>query len=117
MSLHDTRLRELWLADGMLVLGLDSHAGDERLTLIYTGIAWFESTADPKVGLGGPTGYGDLGYCEVDALPGEVLEHRLLFSTGIELAVVFRGFRLQRAKHAEPGAAADGGGMTAFPGS
>lgn len=105
VSLHDARLRELRLADGTLVLGLDSYAGDERLTLTYTGVERFESAADPAVGLGGPAGYGDLGYCEVDALPGGAFEHRLLFSTGIELAVVFRGFRLQRAAHAGPDAA------------
>jgi hypothetical protein len=105
VSLHDARLRALRLVDGTLVLGLDSLAGDERLTLTYTGVERFESVADPKVGLGGPAGYGDLGYYEVDALPGGTLEHRLLFSTGIELIVVFRDFRLQRARHAEPGAA------------
>src|SRR5262249_13526153 len=84
-SVHDSRLRELRVAAGKLVLGLDSYAGDERLTLPYPGVERFESTADPEVGLGGPAGYGDLGYWEVDALPGEALEHRLLFSTGIEL--------------------------------
>ncbi len=109
VSLHDTRLRELLLADGTLVMELDSHAGDERLTLIYTGVERFGTTANPNVGLGGPAGYGDLGYCEVDALPSGALEHRLLFSTGIELSVVFHEFSLQRAEHAEPGAAADPG--------
>lgn len=110
VSLHDTRLRELQLADGTLTLGLDSYAGDERLTLTYAGVERFESTADPEVGLGGPAGYGDLGYCEVDALPGGTFEHRLLFSTGIELAVVFREFRLQRARHAVPRTAPGDGG-------
>lgn len=109
VSLHDTRLRELRLADGSLLLRLDSYAGDERLTLTYTGVERFESAADPKVCLGGPAGYGDLGYCEVDALPGGTFEHRLLFSTGIELAVVFRGFRLQQARPAELGVADDRG--------
>lgn len=97
VSLHDARLRELRLVDGTLTLGLDSHAGDERLTLTYTGVERFESTSDPEVGLGGPAGYGDLGYHEVSVLPDGAFEHRLLFSTGIELVVVFRGFRLQRA--------------------
>jgi hypothetical protein len=59
------------------------------------------------LGWGSPAGYGDLGYWEVDALSGGAFEHRLLFSTGIELAVVFRGSRLQRANHAEPDAAPD----------
>src|SRR5262245_9749497 len=70
VSLHDTRLRELRILPGVgtVSLGLDSYAGDERLTLTYSGVERFESTADPKIGLGGPAGYGDLGYCEVDVL-------------------------------------------------
>lgn len=99
VSLHDARLRRLVFADSTLVLGLE---GDERLTLTYTGVERFESDADPDVGLPGPAGYGDLGYCEVDVLPGGAIEHRLLFSSGIELAVVFRDFRLERASHTEP---------------
>jgi hypothetical protein len=99
VSLHDTRLRKLRLIPGerSLALELDSHAGDERFTLTYTDVTRFESEADPKLGLPGTAGYGDLGYCEVDALPNRTFEHRLLFSTGIELAVVFRGFQLRRA--------------------
>ena len=100
VSLHDSRLRVLRLADGMLTLELDSHAGDERLTLTYTDVERFESSADPEFGLRGPAGYGDLGCCEVDALPSGAFEHRMLFSTGIELAVVLRGFRLERARRA-----------------
>jgi hypothetical protein len=100
ISLHDTRLRELRLlvAEGSLSLGLDSYTGDERFTLVYSGVEFLESSADPNAALGGPAGYGDLGYCEVDVLPDGTFEHRLLFSTGIELAVRFRGFRLQRVK-------------------
>ena len=98
VSLHDTRLRELrlLLAERALTLALDSYSGDERFILTYMGVEHFESTADPEVGLGGPAGYGDLGYCEIDALPSGAFEHRLLFSTGIELAVAFQGFRLDR---------------------
>ncbi len=105
VSLHDTRLRELRLivADRTLALVLDTYAGDERLTLEYSGVERFESLADPEVGLCGPAGYGDLGYWEVDVLPHQAFEHRLLFSSGIELVVVLRGFRLQRFKSAEPG--------------
>lgn len=105
VSLHDCRLRELRLltAEGSLSLGLDSYAADERFTLVYTGVERFESSADPNVGLGSPAGYGDLGYCEVGILPSCAFEHRLLFSTGIELVVVFRGFTLVRASSAEPG--------------
>ncbi len=99
VSLHDARLRDLRLliAESSLSLVLSSYAGDERLTLLYSGVERFESTADPNVGLRGPFGFGDLGYCEVDVLPGGAFEHRLLFSSGIELTVVFRDFRLRRA--------------------
>jgi hypothetical protein len=97
--LHDTRLRELRLlvAERSLSVGFDSHSGRERFTLTYGGVERFESSADPKVGWNGPAGYGDLGYSEVDVLPAGAFEHRLLFSTGIELVVVFRDFSLQSA--------------------
>jgi hypothetical protein len=97
ISLHDTRLRDLRLRipESTLSLILDSYAGDEQFYLLYSGVERFESVADPEIGLGGPFGYGDLGYCEVDILPCGAFEHRLLFSSGIELVVVFRGFRLQ----------------------
>jgi hypothetical protein len=109
VSLHDARLRELRLlvAEGTLSLVLDSYAGDERFTLVYNGVIRFESSADPAVGLGGPAGYGDLGYCEIATLPDGALEHRLLFSTGIELAVAFCGFLLHRVKLAELAGADD----------
>ncbi len=104
VSLHDMRLRELRLriAEATLALGLDSDTGEGRLTLTYSGVEQFESSADPEVGLPGPAGYGDLGYAEVAALPDGAFEHRLLFSSGIELVVVFRGFKLQRAQRACP---------------
>ena len=68
-SLHDTRLRELqFLADeGLLSVTLDSLGGDVRFTLCYSGVKRLESAADPALCLGGPGGYGDLGYCEVAA--------------------------------------------------
>lgn len=98
VSLHDSRLRHLRLltAERFLSLALSNYAGDERITLHYSGVERFESTADPDAGLRGPFGYGDLGYCEVNLLPGGSFEHRLLFSSGIELVVAFRGFRLLR---------------------
>ena len=45
VSLHDTRLRELRLlvAEGSLTVGLENHAGNERLTLTYSGVERFES--------------------------------------------------------------------------
>jgi hypothetical protein len=99
VSLHDSRLRNLRLeiADGLLTLDLQSYSGEKLLGLVYEGVERFESLADPDIGLLGPAGYGDLGYSEVDILPNGAFEHRLLFSTGIELRVAFRGFKLLQA--------------------
>lgn len=96
ISLHDTRLRALVLlpADGSLRLELSSYSGKERIELVYQGVERLESSADPAMGLRGPHGYGDLGYDEVDVLPDGTFEHRILFSTGIEFRIVFRGFDL-----------------------
>lgn len=99
VPLHDSRLRELTIlpATQTARLVLDTYAGDERLTLTYGGVERVESTADPDVGLGGPHGYGDLGYDELDVLPTGAIEHRLLFSTGVELVLVFSSFAFTRA--------------------
>ncbi len=112
VSLHDTRLRELRLivAERSLSVALDSHSGRERFTLIYGGVERFESSADPKVGLNGPAGYRDLGYCEVDVLVAGAFEHRLLFSTGIEVGAwssEISGFCAP--SEIEPSASASGG--------
>lgn len=100
VSLHDSRLRTLVVtpASGTVQLALESHDGAERFILAYRGVELFESTADPAVGLGGPYGYGDFGYDEVDVLPNGAFEHRMLFSSGIELRVVFAGFELRRER-------------------
>lgn len=96
--LHDARLRDLRLdvTAGELVLSFD--AADEnggfgrRLRLAYRGVTLFRSAADPARGLGGPHGYGDLGYDEIDTAGDGTFEHRLLFSSGVELQVQFRHF-------------------------
>jgi hypothetical protein len=96
LALHDTNLRQLRLdsAAGTLHIELESYGGEDRFTLAYSGVERLVSEADPSVGLGGPHGYGDLGYDEVDLEPGGAFVHRMLFSSGIELAVAFRGFEL-----------------------
>ncbi|HWX42575.1 MAG TPA: hypothetical protein VN345_15600 [Blastocatellia bacterium] len=52
-------------------------------------------SSDPDKGLVGPNGFGDLGYDEIEVLDGGMFEHRLLFSSGIELAIMFEEFRLE----------------------
>ena len=100
VSLHDARMRHLHLAAGLLKLKLDGSGYqdesrgyfDRRFDLTYEGVDSLLSTADPDAGLPGPHGYGDLGYDEIDVLANERFEHRMLFSTGIELHVRFTGF-------------------------
>lgn len=104
VSLHDAKLRALDLEVGerKLVISLDGYrytresneACRRAITLTYGGLREVHSTADPKTGLGGPHGYGDIGYDEIEVHPDGSFEHRLLFSSGIELAVRFERFRL-----------------------
>ena len=68
--------------------------GGRIIVLTYSGVRNLSTTADPEQGLQGSHGYGDLGYDEVELLPDGAVEHRLLFSSGIELTVQFDHFRL-----------------------
>ena len=100
VTLHDARLRRLAadLPKRVLDLELDGYAlsprGDphtpRQWNLHYTGVTSVTSTADPAGGLPGPGGYGDLGYDELDVIEPGLFEHRMLFSTAIELHVRFR---------------------------
>lgn len=109
LALHDANLRQLRLepAAATLHISLENrYAGGEGFTLAYSGVEQFTSESDRCVG-GSDQGYGDLGYDEVDLSPAGAFVHRMLFSSGIELAVAFRGFELLRGNAAEPAAAAD----------
>ena len=99
ISLHDSRLRVLRLDIAkqdlrMELTGDDGHGGLRQFTLAYLGVAALESNADPNNGLRGPYGYGDWGYDEADAHEGGLCEHRILFSSGIELRIWFRDFSI-----------------------
>ena len=63
--------------------------------LRYGQVASFQSFVDPAGGLPGPYGYGDHGADEIEVREDGLLEHRMLFSSGIELSIVFRRFQLQ----------------------
>ncbi|HEY1111690.1 MAG TPA: hypothetical protein VGE76_23750 [Opitutaceae bacterium] len=111
VSLHDSRLRRLTLlsASNELSIDLDGcginpdqksyHA--LKIRLAYGGVSSFESFADPDTGLPGPHGYGDLGYDEIELLDDGLLQHRMLFSTGIEFSVTFKSFTLLAEKAAD----------------
>lgn len=101
-SLHDATF---------LSLGLDTDEREARLsllipireakkpmtekkgTLLYSGVTYFGSTEDTEHSLAGPGGHGDLGYDEIEVINADLFEHRMLFSSGIELAIRFSDFR------------------------
>ena len=97
MDIHDAHLRRLRLVGNTLELRLD---GDPLATvrrkfrLTYQGVSSLLSTGNPKQGLAGPYGYGDLGYYEIEVIGDRLYEHRFLFSSGIELQIRFSGFKL-----------------------
>jgi len=94
ISLHDSKIREISLKTDSKLLeirleGTDGKVGLRHFCLRYEGLISFRSTADPKIALGGPHGYGDLGYDEADITAEGHFEHRILFSTGIEFQIIF----------------------------
>jgi hypothetical protein len=130
--LHDAALTrlELSIPDGKLVLELLGDHYDEslpssyarRFRLTYLGVSSFTSTADPHRTLGGPGGYGDLGYDELEVTSPGCFEHRMLFSTSIEFAIRFSGFVLDYSDFeygppAQPGASPNGGPAERFDNS
>jgi hypothetical protein len=104
VAVHDGRLRELQLdpVRRTLHIFLDTYWEGGKMTLAYTDVESFVSTADPTIGLSGPYGYGDVGYDEIDASPSGAFIHRLLFSSGIEMEIVFEAFQFLREGTTEP---------------
>lgn len=99
VSLHDSRLRSLNLDTEtqslqVSLVGDDGRGGLRRSWLTYHRVQSFQSFADPDAGLNGPHGYGDWGYDESDVLSDGLFEHRILFSTGIDMRIAFADFSL-----------------------
>ncbi len=104
VSLHDSNLRLLvanW-NHHTVEIQLDGYVWEpdklpdakQSILLRYFDVMSLTSTADPKTGLGGPHGYGDLGYDELELLDDLAVEHRMLFSTGIEIAIRFKNMSI-----------------------
>ena len=98
VCISDSNLQEFeWNLDNQSVMLL-LDAGDPLMRegrvvrLHYSGVRQFNSISDPQKTLPGPGGYGDLGYDEIEVLDQGWFEHRLLFSSGIEIAIQFQGF-------------------------
>jgi Protein of unknown function (DUF4085) len=101
--LHDGNVTQLKYvgANGELYINLNNGDGNgnlQEITLFYSGVTLFESNAKQDKGLPGPLGYGDLGYDEVEILENG-LEHRILFSSGIEFRIQFKNMELSYKNH------------------
>jgi hypothetical protein len=70
---------------------------EKQGTLLYAGVKHFGSSADIERALPGTGGHGDLGYDEIEVIATNLYEHRMLYSSGIEFAVRFSGFRYEIA--------------------
>ena len=96
LSLHDANLIALSVMPEMQLAALTLKLADgSDLKLRYGGLTAFETVQSPDHALGGPGGYGDLGYDEIDVLDGGAFEHRLLFSSSIELRFRFATLELR----------------------
>lgn len=96
VSLHDSNLLALSVApsEQLAVLTLKLTDGSQ-LELRYAGLIAFESVQTPDQALGGPGGYGDLGYDEIEVFEDGAFEHRMLFSSSIELRFKFTALALR----------------------
>ncbi|MFN0137676.1 MAG: DUF4085 family protein [Phycisphaerae bacterium] len=86
LSLHDGRIRSLRLNSAAATLEIDIDGFEQlsvpvRIELRYVGVTDFRCEWDEHPPLGGPGGFGDLGYSEMH-LSGDRFEHRFLFSPG-----------------------------------
>ncbi len=94
VSLRHADLRRMHLLDGKRCDKGQYRAGLRQFRLTYDGVSRMISLANPRRGRLGPWGYGDLGFDEIEVLDDGLFEHRILFSTGIELQVRFSDFTL-----------------------
>ena len=110
ICIHDAALRTMVVDLDRRRVSIELDAGDvtmrepRHVRLCYEEAERIVSVADPDQGLGGRFGYGELGNDEIEVLPDGGYEHRLLFSTGIELQIRFRDFRLEMLSDRTSGA-------------
>jgi hypothetical protein len=108
-SLHDAHVGRVEYLGGSVEITFDAwgeKGGWVPTRLSYGRVETFTLEADPERSLPGPTGFGDLGYYEIDRLSSDMFEHRLLFSSGVELCIRFREFNFS-IDAVQPAVAAD----------
>jgi hypothetical protein len=96
ITLHDARLESVDVDTSrrsvrlhVQAYGSDVDQGRVRKAwLSYTGVSRIQVT-NPENGFRGHVGFGDVGYDEIDITEAGQAEHRILFASGIELALVF----------------------------
>lgn len=97
-TLHDSRLLRLEVETEKKELRIYLHGFDmsfkNQLAYEprYKNVIRLLSFGNTEQPLGGPGGYGDLGYDEFEILDSGFFAHRLLFSTGIEIHIEFDTF-------------------------
>lgn len=102
ISLNDANVKSLAISlenstvdivmDGKWIQGVAT--GLRVFHLSYTGVTQMVSVIDPDVDGLSESGYGDHGFDEIEVLENNLYEHRMLFSSGIELRIRFHNFFL-----------------------
>ena len=72
----------------------DTTVGLRVFNLSYTGVTNLTSVVDNDVNGLSESGYGDHGFDEIEIVDNKLYEHRMLFSSGIELHIRFKDFSI-----------------------
>jgi hypothetical protein len=102
ISLNDSRVQrlEILAQEGVVNIFLNGKriegifVGRRTFLLQYTGVKRITSSEAPDLGGLFMGGYGLHGFDEVEVLEEGLYEHRMLFSSGIEIGICFNDFQL-----------------------
>jgi hypothetical protein len=103
ISLHDATLRSLDVdvvarrldmqLNGFKYVPPGVEGCRRSISLSYLRLRGVTTTDDPTRSLPGPDGFGDLGYDEFELMADGSFEHRMIFSSGIEIQIRFEEMR------------------------
>lgn len=100
-TLHDAELITLKanFVNNKVSLNLEGYSRDDsercQYYLLFSGVVELSTVGNPEQPLGGPGGFGHLGYNEFEVLGDNLYESRMLFSTGIELILQWSDFSFE----------------------